>query len=110
MQAYEIADLAAQRAARGEPWLEFLRTDTLSVGIYELAAGSIDGQQPHHEDEVYYIISGQGMIRVAGEDRPVQAGSVIFVAATVEHRFHTIAQDLRILVFFAPPEGSQQSI
>jgi mannose-6-phosphate isomerase-like protein (cupin superfamily) len=56
---------------------------------------------------VYYIISGSGQIMVAGEDRPVRAGSVVFVATGVEHRFHTITEDLTILVFFAPPRRSQ---
>ena len=106
MQSYEIATLVAQRAATGGPWLEFLRTETLSVGLYELAAGSVDAQQPHTEDEVYYVLSGQGMISVADEEQRVQAGSVIFVGARAPHRFHSIVEDLSILVFFAPAEGS----
>ncbi|MEZ4734758.1 MAG: hypothetical protein R3E79_47305 [Caldilineaceae bacterium] len=40
------------------------------------------------------------------EDRPVQAGSLVYVAAQVEHRFHSIAETLQVLVFFAPAEGS----
>ena len=34
------------------------------------------------------------------------AGSVIFVAAGVEHRFYDIAEELVVLVFFAPAESS----
>ncbi len=74
------------------------------MGLYVLKAGGIDPQQPHSEDEVYYIAAGRGMIRVGGEDQPVEAGSVVFVAAGVEHRFHSITEDLHILVFFAPAE------
>jgi mannose-6-phosphate isomerase-like protein (cupin superfamily) len=77
------------------------------MGLYELAAGSVDRQQPHSEDEVYYVVSGRGQIQVDGEDRTVQVGSIIFVAAQVPHRFHSIVEDLSVLVFFAPPEGSQ---
>jgi mannose-6-phosphate isomerase-like protein (cupin superfamily) len=44
---------------------------------------------------------------VADEDRPVGPGSVVYVAATVPHRFHTIEEDLEILVVFAPAEGGQ---
>jgi mannose-6-phosphate isomerase-like protein (cupin superfamily) len=107
MQAFDLADLATSRAAGGGPWLEFLRSASLSVGLYELAAGAVDPQQPHSEDEVYYVVAGDAQIEVAGEQRPVGPGSVVFVAARVPHRFHTIRQDLRVLVFFAPPEGSQ---
>jgi len=52
---------------------------------------------------VYYVISGRGSIRVADEERPVRAGSLVFVAAQVEHRFHDIEEELRVLVFWAPP-------
>lgn len=107
MQAFEVEQLRQQQVAMGELWQEFLRVDALSMGVYLLPAGGEDPQQPHSEDEVYYIVSGRGQIRVGNEDRAVQAGSIVYVAKTVEHRFHTIAEDLQILVFFAPAEYSQ---
>jgi mannose-6-phosphate isomerase-like protein (cupin superfamily) len=76
------------------------------MGLYVLPAGGTDPQNPHSEDEVYYVVSGRGKIRVGDEDRPVQAGSVVYVAKTVEHRFHSIEEELRVLVFFAPAEYS----
>jgi quercetin dioxygenase-like cupin family protein len=104
MEAFEISELAAARRQAGRLYLEFLRVPSLSMGLYELPAGGTDPQQPHTEDEVYYIVRGAGQIRVGDEDRTVQAGSVVFVAAGVPHRFHTITDDLAILVFFAPAE------
>ena len=50
------------------------------------------------------MIAGRAQIRVDGEDRAVQAGSVVFVAKHVEHRFHSIEQRLELLVAFAPAE------
>jgi quercetin dioxygenase-like cupin family protein len=41
---------------------------------------------------------------VGEEDRRVQAGSTIYVAARIPHRFHAIEEDLELLVFFAPFE------
>lgn len=110
MNAYEIAELIAQREESGKSYLEFLRVPSLSVGLYALPAGGVDGQQPHTEDEVYYVVSGRGQIFVGGEDRPVQAGSIVFVAANVEHRFHSIKEDLQIIVFFAPAEYSLKDV
>ena len=81
----------------------------MSVGFYLLPKGSKDPQSPHAEDEVYYVVSGQGAIRVAAEDQGVGPGSVVFVAKGVEHRFHSIADDMTILVFFAPAESSSTS-
>lgn len=106
MDAYEIADLARRRGEAGKAYLEFIRVPALSVGVYTLAAGALDPQQPHSEDEVYHVIAGRARIMVAGETREVGPGSVVYVAAGVEHRFFDIAEELTTLVFFAPAEGS----
>ena len=104
MKAYEIDKIAIQRSATDKLYLEFLRVPSLSVGLYELAAGQDDPQGPHNEDEVYYVIKGRAQIRIGEEDRPLQPGSIIYVAAFDEHRFHSITEDLTVLVFFAPAE------
>ena len=109
MQAFEIAELIAQQASGSQPYLEFLKHPSLSVGLYVLPMGGIDGQEPHTEDEVYYVVSGRSMFTHADEERPVQAGSVLFVAAGVEHRFHSITEALSIIVFFAPAEYSNRT-
>jgi quercetin dioxygenase-like cupin family protein len=43
-------------------------------------------------------------MRVGSEDQAISQGSVIFVAAEVEHRFYNIAEELVVLVLFAPAE------
>jgi mannose-6-phosphate isomerase-like protein (cupin superfamily) len=105
VQAYEIGALLEQRAQSGRLYLEFLRHPAMSLGVYSLKAGAVDPQQPHREDEVYYVLSGRGQIKVGDEDRPVRAGSIVFVALGVPHRFHSITEDMDILVFFAPAEA-----
>ncbi len=107
MQAFDLDELLAAHAEASALYHEFLREPSLSAGLYILRAGTLDPQQPHTEDEVYYVISGSGQITVAQEERAVRAGSIIFVATGVEHRFHTITEDLTILVFFAPARRSQ---
>jgi len=51
------------------------------------------------------VVRGRGRFKGGGEDREVSAGSVIYVAAEVEHRFYDIAEELAVLVFFAPAES-----
>ena len=106
MLAFELADVLQAYAASGRIYHEFLRVPTMSMGIYKLAVGAVDGQSPHSEDEVYYVISGRGVIRVNDDDQPVQAGSTIYVKAYDPHKFHSITEDLTLLVFFAPAEYS----
>ena len=71
-------------------------------------AGGVDPQSPHTEDEVYYVVSGRAQIKVVDEDRAVQAGSIVYVAKNVEHRFHSIEAELTVIVFFAPAEYSKR--
>ena len=108
MDAHELIDLIAPLDQSGKLYHEFLRAASMSAGLYRLRAGAIDPQSPHTEDEMYYVISGRGQIRVGAEDRSVYAGSTVFVAADIEHRFHSIEEDLIVLVFFAPAEYSQK--
>jgi mannose-6-phosphate isomerase-like protein (cupin superfamily) len=106
MDLYPFDSLLQQRRQSGKLYLEFLRRDSMSLGLYVLPAGGADPQSPHTEDEAYYIIEGRGRIFVGGEDRPAGPGDIIFVARGVEHRFHSIESELKILVFFAPAEGA----
>lgn len=108
MQAYELAQLAQQRKDSNKLYLEFLKVPDLSMGLYVLPAGGTDPQSPHTEDEVYYVVSGKAKIQVANEDRAVQAGSVVYVAKNVEHRFHSVEEELTLWVFFAPAEYSNK--
>lgn len=109
MDIFEMADLIAEQGELGERYLEFFTADTgtLSLGLYVLPAGDDDPQQPHTEDEIYYVVSGSGMLRVGDEDRQVRAGTVVFVETAVPHKFHSITETLTLLVVFAPPRRSR---
>ena len=106
MKTFELAELARQGKGAGKAYLEFVRVPEMSVGVYQLPAGGTDPQGPHNEDEVYYIVSGQAQLMLAGDDHAVQAGSIVYVEKHTEHRFHSIEADLTVLVFFAPAEYS----
>src|SRR4029077_1908634 len=109
MDAWEFSDIEAARAASGRRYHEFKRVPDLSAGIYTLDAGATDPQQPHAEDELYYVVAGRGMVTVGAETRPVVPGTVVFVAAAVLHHFHDIAERLELLVMFGPAEGDRAS-
>ncbi len=108
MQAFELAQLISQRESSNKLYLELLNVPDLSVGLYVLAAGGTDPQSPHTEDEVYYVVSGRAKILVAEEERDVQAGSIVYVEKNVAHHFHSIEEELTMLVFFAPAEYSNK--
>ncbi len=102
---FTIDGLEQRRAQNQKPYLEFLRVDAMSAGLYVLPAGATDLQRPHHEDEMYYVVRGRARFRAGDDDREVSMGSVLFVAAEVEHHFYDVAEELAVLVFFAPAES-----
>jgi mannose-6-phosphate isomerase-like protein (cupin superfamily) len=102
--------LAIARAAPDGYAAEVIRSALLSVGLYTLPAGGTDDQTPHDEDEVYYAVRGTATLRVGEEDHAVRPGSLLFVPAHAVHFFHDIREELVLVVFWAPPEGSATGI
>src|SRR5882724_11501041 len=98
-------EIDQERTQSGKLYEEFLRIPPMSAGLYVLPAGGTDPQKPHHEDELYYVVRGRARFKTSGENKEVSAGSVIFVAAEVEHCFYDVAEELAVLVFFAPAES-----
>lgn len=107
MKAYftRADEIDRERAKAGKLYREFLRVPAVSAGLYVLPAGANDPQRPHREDELYYVIRGRARFRAGDEETEVSAGSVLFVGAEVEHQFYDIAEELAVLVFFAPAES-----
>ena len=103
-QGAEIEDLVARAKAAADGYVnDAVRSDLLNVGVYVLAAGAVDDQTPHAEDEVYYAVRGRARFQCDGKDHPVEPGSLLFVSAGADHRFHNIAEELVLVVFWAPP-------
>jgi mannose-6-phosphate isomerase-like protein (cupin superfamily) len=105
---FKESEVRERRAEAGKPFYEFLRVPAMSAGLYVLPANSTDPQKPHRQDEIYYVVSGRARMRIirdeAREDRLVTAGSIIYVESGTEHSFHSIEEELAVIVIFAPAE------
>ncbi|MEE8217677.1 MAG: (d)CMP kinase [Vicinamibacteria bacterium] len=104
----DLGRLAEEHRRSSRQYIEALRSAALSVGLYRLPAGSEDEQRPHGEEEVYLVLEGKGRFKMGDEDVVAAPGHLLSVPARVEHRFHSIEEDLLLLVFFAPAEGSAE--
>ena len=104
LQAFQASDLVAANAVSGKRYTEFMRVPAMSAGIYALPAGGEDLQQPHAQDEIYYVLGGRSKFTCNGEVIDARPGSFIYVAARADHRFFDIDEDLAIIVLFAPEE------
>jgi mannose-6-phosphate isomerase-like protein (cupin superfamily) len=103
MGSYQDFDLDALQSDRSRSYAEFLRRPGISMGIYHIPAGGKDPQHPHDADEVYVVLAGRGELEVEGERLPVGPGRVVSVDRGADHRFTEVAEDLSVLVVFAPP-------
>jgi mannose-6-phosphate isomerase-like protein (cupin superfamily) len=86
-------------------YAEWVRSQSLSAGVYRIAVGGVDDQSPHREDEVYVVTAGAAELEVEGRRTPVAPGTVAFVPRRAEHRFVDVTADLEVTVVFAPPES-----
>ena len=103
-EAVQFDELKKKVIDDGKSYQPFFQRSTLHCGVYHLKAGAKDGQSPHREDEVYYVESGKAVLHVDGVDYPATPGTVLFVAAKAKHHFHSIEEDLTLLVFFSKAE------
>jgi len=99
--SWKVRDLEAKRSEGGRPWHQFFDNPTMYQGVYSLAVGAADGQEPHKEDEIYYVVAGRANFRAGDEETAVEEGSVLFVKAGVTHRFRSIEEPIELLVFFS---------
>jgi len=99
-----VETFRTQALAAADSYAELLRVPAMSAGVYVLPPGSVDRQTPHREDEVYYVVRGRARFLRGKEEVTVAAGDVLFVAAQEPHRFHSIEEELVLLVVFAPAE------
>ncbi len=83
----------------------FINRDTLAVGVLVLQSGEEDTQTPHNSDEVYYIVKGDGFLKINKKNYPVSEGKVFFVQKDIEHYFFGNKKDLIVLYFFGGPDS-----
>ncbi len=83
----------------------FINKDSLAAGVLVLKSGEEDTQTPHDSDEVYYVISGNGFLKIKNKDYKVTKDKLFFVEKNVEHFFHGNTKDLKVLYFFGGPDS-----
>ena len=72
----------------------------LAAGVLVLGPGEKDVQEPHDSDEVYFVISGDGFLRIGSTDYKISANKMFFVARDRAHFFHGNKKELVVLYFF----------
>ncbi len=104
-KTFDLKNLKEKVRGNEPRFFEFLRSRQMSCAMYRLPIGATDMQPPHLEDEVYVVIEGRARLKVDGDEQEVAPGTVLFVAATTEHSFFDVTEDLTLLAMFGPTSG-----
>lgn len=97
-QAFDLDETDGETPDAYRPFFE---NDTLTAGLYELAAGEEDRQPVRQRDEIYLVTRGAAILRAGDKVFPAGPGGMFFIAAGVRHRFEDITEDLQVIVFFS---------
>ena len=78
--------------------------------VWEFEAGVSEGDHIHEGvdslEEVYYILTGEGMMTMDGDQISVSSGDAIMVAPGVDHGvFNPGPQTMRLLIIWGAPSG-----
>lgn len=105
---YTVSEEAEKvRENPDEPYSIALSRGTLELGFYSPI--EIDEQEPHDQDEVYVIVSGNGRFQNGDSFSEFGPGDALFVPAGVEHRFLDFTDDTRMWVVFYGPVGGEDA-
>ncbi len=107
MQPYHhsIENAIAALAKQELPFVRMMQHGTMQVEYFQ--PKGTDTQQPHSQDELYFIVSGQSAFYRDGETVFVKPGDILFVPAGMEHRFVDFSDDFATWVVFYGKQGGE---
>lgn len=83
----------------------FINRENIAAGILVLQPGEEDTQTPHDSDEVYYVVRGNGFLKVNNTEYEVSEGMAYYVQKKVPHRFFGNKTELVVFYFFSGPDS-----
>ena len=98
-KVHELNNLLFELNDQGGYSIDFISTRGIQSGIIRLHPGENDTQEPHSVGEAYYVIEGNGFIKLDRNDHQIRQATSIFVPAKADHRFHGNKQEL--VIFYA---------
>ena len=102
---YDVTEYIEKIKKSDEYFRTFINKQSLAAGVLVLQSGEEDTQEPHESDEVYFIIKGDGFLKIKNKDYPVELNKMYFVEKKVDHFFHGNKKELVVLYFFGGPDS-----
>ena len=93
----KVADYVLVQGSESE--MPTVTSETSYIGAYEYAPGGWITDHTHsNAEQWYYIVSGQGIMKVGSEERLAGQGTIIFVPRNTVHSYKVVGDEpLRLL-------------
>ncbi len=95
-----ITELLEELEATDAHHREALETESMTVEVGRYPSTSAAPKNPHNEDELYYVLSGRGKLRVGDETHDIEGGDLVYVEPEMEHDFFAIEEEITVLIVF----------
>ena len=69
------------------------------VNEFEVAGGGMVDPHHHPTHEFYYVTSGRGIMTIAGEDREIQQGDLVYIPPNEVHSLRPVSDHAPIHCF-----------
>lgn len=79
--------------------------DSHVMRIVELGAGGFSPLHDHPWPHINFMIEGEGILHLEGEDIAVKAGSYAYVPAGKKHQFQNAGEGMFRFICIVPTEG-----
>ena len=91
---------------RGEFFRVLQQTERSQTAVMTIAAGEDAGpEETHRADQIIYIVEGEAVLRVDGDERRAGAGALIVIPAGARHHVCNPGRTpLFLVTVYAPPE------
>ena len=86
-----------------------LTTTDFTAGVADLEVGGWLGHHRHEPSEIYYVLQGEGVLTIEGEEHAVRSGTAVYVPSNSEHGIRNTGDGL-LRFFYAFAVGSFDQI
>jgi quercetin dioxygenase-like cupin family protein len=74
--------------------------EAVTTGVMTMDEGGWLGRHRHAAPEVYYVVEGEAVVEVEGEEQTVREGALVRLPGDVEHAIRAVGGPARVLFVF----------
>lgn len=107
-----LKDLGSQAMQNTNFRTEIATSEHTQMVIMSVNPGEDIGLETHHsEDQVLYLLSGNGKVLLNGQESDFNPGDCVLVPAGVEHNFTTVGNEpMKIITTYSPPHHPKGTV